>query len=121
MTVHDVCQAVGLLRRAHRLVRAGGVFMIDVDCVETWRDVAEGNWQEGISEDGQWQLVWGEGDSIAAVRRGGRVDADSWSITDSDRVIRLWTMGSLRLAAMASGWGEPDAHGAGVITMRRDG
>ena len=121
MTVHDVYQAAGLLRRAHRLVREGGVLLIDVDCIETWRDVAEGNWQEGISEDGRWQLVWGEGDNIAAVRRAGHVDPDSWTIAPSDRVIRLWTMGGLRLLALATGWDDPAAHSAGVITMRRGG
>ncbi len=121
MTVHDVEQAVGLMRRVHRVVRPGGVLVIDVDCMETWRDIAEGNWQEGISEDGAWQLVWGEGDNVVAVRRGDEVDPESWSIRERDRVVRVWTMGGLRLAAIASGWEKPESIGSGVITMRRSG
>lgn len=119
MLVHEVERAIGLLQRVRTVVRPGGVVLVDVDCIETWRDIAEGNWQEGISEDGQWQLIWGEGDNVVAVRRGGDVDPDSWSFTEKDRVMRLWTMGELRLVALASGWGEPEDLGCGVITMRR--
>ena len=121
LLVHEPEQAVALLRRLRAATSAGGLLVIDPDCEGTWRDIAEGNWQEGVSEDGQWQLVWGEGDNTVALRRGEQVDPDDWTIRPPDRVLRLWTLGELRLLASATGWAEVRQRGAGVITMVNPG
>lgn len=71
MVVADPDAAAELMRRALRGVRPGGFLAIDALCEAPWRDVAEGNWQEGISEDGSMQLVWARGGQRDRAADGG--------------------------------------------------
>ena len=108
MTIHEPDDAVALMRRARRVMADGGVFVIDALCGPLWREVAEGYWQNGISEDGQWQLLWHPGDNVLSFRRGEAVNEEDWDISASDTPLRLWSMGELTLLGHASGWGSPE-------------
>lgn len=103
MTVNDVRVAVALVRDiAHRL-RPGGLFVIDDFPFDSWREVADGNWQEGVSEDGTQQIVFRDGDSVFALREGTAVNADNWRIAPGDNLVRLWSLGDLELLSIVSG------------------
>lgn len=110
--VHDVVAAVGLLARSLKAVGPGGWLAIDA-VGPLWEEVADGNWQAGDSEDGRWRLVWAPGDAVIAVRDLEHRDDDpgeGWDLQEEDTPCRLWSMGALRLAALASGWGDPVEH-----------
>ena len=115
--VHDVDDACALLGRLRAWLAPGGVFAIDDIVSDTWRDVASGNWQEGVSEDGDMQLVWAEGENIVALRTGERVDESSWSLTEADAPMRLWTMGELVLLARACGFSRPETVAGGCLIV----
>jgi hypothetical protein len=53
------------------------------------------------------QMVWDDADAVFALRAGDAIAADDWSIGDGERRFRLWTDGSLRLAARAAGLSAP--------------
>jgi len=107
MMIHDVRVAVALLREIMHRVAPGGVFLIDDFPFDCWREIAEGNWQEGISEDGTQQIVYRPGDPVFALRRGNRVNPDNWTIKPGESLLRLWSMGDLELLAMTAGAGSP--------------
>jgi len=115
--VHDVDAAVSLVGRIKDLLREGGLFIIDNIVGETWRDIASGNWQEGVSEDGSMQLLWAEGENVVALREGDAVDEASWEITDRDTRMRLWALGGLTLLALAGGLGRPRIVGEGSLIL----
>ncbi len=87
------------------VVKPGGWLALDGGMLEVWDDIAEGGWVTGVSEDGEWQLIWAPGDNVVAMRRGEAVDAEDWEIGEGDRLLRLWSAGELALLAEASGWG----------------
>lgn len=103
LTVADPHQAAELLRQIAPCLRKGAPFIID-DFSPLWREVAEGYWQEGLSDDRTQQLVWAEGDNLIAVRRGKGVKPSHWSLSKSDTPLRLWSRGELSLLAAATGW-----------------
>lgn len=107
MLVHDPVAAISLLRTLRSLVRPGGWFAIDAFIAPLWNDVANGNWQTGISPDGASQLIWLDGDNTLVLRHGAAVDDQCWSVRESDTRYRLWSMGELTLLASASGWDGP--------------
>ena len=107
MTVHDVDQAVALLQRCAALLKPDGVIMLDDLAGEHWSELTEGNWLSGVSDDGEAQLVWADDDAVFALRTGGAVDDQCWTLRGDDRRLRLWTAGSLRLAARAAGLSGP--------------
>jgi SAM-dependent methyltransferase len=122
MQVVDVEIAVALLRRATSLLKNEGAFFIDDFPFELWREVAEGNWTSGLSPDGGMQMVWDSGDSVFALRKGPEIDSRSWTLKPSDRLYRLWSMGALRLAAIATGLsGVEHMPESGLIVLRRPG
>lgn len=104
MEIHEVERARELFLRLRDALAPGGAIVIDNFVRDVWADVAEGAWQEGVSEDGEWQMVWSEGDEVIALRRGSEVDGEDWEVRESDRRLRLWSLGSLRLLALSSGW-----------------
>lgn len=104
----DPLAAVSLFRRLRDVVRPGGWLALDGGMLEVWDDIAEGGWATGVSEDGQWQLIWVPGDSVVAIRRGEAVDANDWEIREDDRLLRLWSRGDLALLAESAGWGTPE-------------
>ncbi|MEM8834449.1 MAG: class I SAM-dependent methyltransferase [Planctomycetota bacterium] len=119
LEVTDALDALTLARRVRTRLAPGGFFAIDCFVYETWRDVAEGNWQEGLSEDGSAQLVWGEGDAIIAWRTGDAVDPESWGLGASDRPVRLWDLGALRLLAHAAGFSDPEIRAGDHLILLR--
>lgn len=108
MLVADVAKAETTARNARRLLGPGGFFALDDLCTDPWRDVAEGAWQNGVSEDGQWQLVWAPGDSVVAIRRGEEIDPEDWTVREQDRRLRLWSRGDLALLSRLAGFDAPD-------------
>lgn len=108
LEVVETLDALALARRVRELLTPHGFFALDCFVYETWQDVAAGNWQAGVSEDGTAQLVWGEGDAIIAWRTGADVDEERWELHDRDRPVRLWDLGSLQLLAHAAGFSDPE-------------
>ena len=103
MTVTEVDEAVDLMGRASTALGSRGWFAID-DCpVDFWPELTDGNWQGGLTETGDAQLVWHESDAVFALRHGESVDADAPGLEPADVRFRLWTDGALRLAARAAG------------------
>lgn len=111
MTIADVEVAADLLRRAGAALGPAGVVLLD-DCPhDFWPELTEGNWATGLAEDGSMQMIWAPGDAVFTIRTGDDVDEASWSIAPEDRLFRLWSLGAVRLAAVAAGLSGP-AHDA---------
>lgn len=117
MEVHDVQAAVRLFSALRGALAPGGILVVDNLPRDVWRDVADGAWQEGVSEDGRWQMVWAEGDAVVALRRDDDVDPDDWTVREHDRKVRLWSLGSLRLLALSSGLRGPDPDASGALLV----
>lgn len=117
MEFHDVGRAADLFARLRAALEPDGAIVVDNAPRDVWRDVAEGAWQEGVSEDGAWQMVWAEGDALVAMRRGSEVDDEDWQVREGDRLLRLWSLGALRLLALASGWAEPREDRSGALLV----
>lgn len=110
LTFEDPMMALSLLLRLRRLLApAGGALYLDAFPVPLWREIAEGNWQEGISEDAGAQLLWRDGDNVIALRAGDDVDDASWTLGPRDTPLRIWSFGELRLLAHAAGYDPPEA------------
>lgn len=102
--VADVAHAAALLRTLLPLTTPSGAFAID-GVSPIWDEVAQGNWQAGVSEDGEYELVWAPGDAVVWFdRTDGTPDADDPLCAAP---LRLWSLGALRLLALAAGWGPP--------------
>jgi SAM-dependent methyltransferase len=93
--LHDVHEALGVLRHWRTLLSPGGVVVIDDIPHDLWCELADGHWINGVADDGR-QLVWSDCDAVFALR--ATADA-SRSLDDTDRRMRLWTMGALALLA----------------------
>ena len=106
--VHDVMDAVALFERVRSTLATDGVLAIDHAHTVVGEEVADGNWQTGVSDDRAMQLVWGNGDAVIALRTGASVDPSTEELTGSDTPMRLWSLGSLRLLARASGFSDPE-------------
>jgi len=119
MLLTDPIAVLATLKRIRSSLASGGAFVIDAFCEPLWREVAEGYWQSGVAEDGGSQLVWASGDNVLAFRGVDEIDEDSWEPKPTDRVLRLWSMGELRLLAHAAGFIEPEHRVTDrVIVMR---
>lgn len=119
MLFHDVLAALGMLRRVRAALNPGGWFAIDYFAAQVWRDVADGDWQTGLSEDDQWQFIWSGDDNTAVIRHGAEVRPRDWDIGPGDRLLRLWTPGELRLLAAGSGFLPPEQDGTGALLVFR--
>jgi len=115
--VHDTARALELVRWVRGVLSEGGLFVIDDILSETWADIASGNWQEGVSEDGSMQLVWAEGDALVAIREGDQIDESSWTIREGDTPMRLWSRGALDLLAVAGGFARPRTDASGCLIV----
>jgi len=113
--IHEPLSAVKLLKRIHDLLQPGGTFYIDAFCEDMWREVAEGYWQEGLSETGEAQLLWVPGDNVIALRYDEEVDIEADQVREKDRLYRLWTYGELRLLSELSGLAPPRVHHEGYL------
>ena len=115
----DVDEAVDAMDQWRRLLRPGGMLVVDDIPDDLWPELAEGHWCAGLDETEGRQLVWAADDAVFAVRSGDDVDAGNWTLGGGDSRMRLWTAGALRLAARASGFGPPARErGAGVLVLR---
>jgi SAM-dependent methyltransferase len=108
LLVHEIDDAITLLTRLRDLLAPGGCVYLDNFCAEIWREVSEGYWQEGVSEDGSMQLIWRPGENVIALRYGDAVDEADEMIRPGDALCRLWSLGDLRLLARLCGLGEPE-------------
>lgn len=103
----DVEEAVASLVRWRQLLTENGVVVIDDLADDLWPELAEGRWCAGLDEETNRQLVWAADDAVFAIRDGEAIDIESWHPNERDRRMRLWTAGSLRLAAGAAGFQPP--------------
>jgi hypothetical protein len=84
---------------------------------DLWPEVAQGRWANGVNEEETLQLVWAANDTVFAIREGDAVDPDSWELGEDDLSLRLWTMGSLSLAAQLAGLSAPEVPVAGAVLI----
>lgn len=125
--VHDVDAAADLLTRLEPRLAPHGALVIDDLPGVFWSHVADGSWQEGDSDDGRWSLRWAEDDTVVEITRrdagGGDAGAgDAREVRETRRVVRLWSMGDLRLLARATGWSAPRRYGPEcLVVLRRKG
>jgi SAM-dependent methyltransferase len=117
--VHDVDEACATMRRWADMLTPGGVILLDDMPQDLWPELAEGNWRAGVSPAGQ-QLVWAVDDAVFALRSGEAVDPDGAPPGEGDRCLRLWTMGALRLLAVAVGLEGPVEHPEGCVLAFSD-
>lgn len=85
------------------LLTQDGVVIIDDIPGDFWPEVAEGNWQAGVSEEDGLQMVWEPDDAVFALRMGDAVDGSNWQISADEQRYRLWTAGALEAVALCSG------------------
>ena len=119
MLLADVDQGVEALRLFKESLREGGMVILDDIPGDLWPEVAQGRWANGVNEEETLQLVWASNDTVFAIREGDAVDADMWELGEDDRFLRLWTMGSLRLAAQLAGLSAPEVPVAGAVLIMR--
>jgi SAM-dependent methyltransferase len=120
MTLTDVDRAVELLTRIRALLSPRGAFVIDDIPADLWPELTEGNWLSGISQDGRAQLVWSRTDAVFTLRQGRSINQRKWTLSPTDRPLRLWTDGCLQLLARASGLSPPVRYEAsGLLIMGR--
>ena len=106
MTIVELDRAVSFLQQASAAMATGGLLVLDDLPGDFWPDLVEGNWQSGVSDDGQAQMIWDQRDSVFAVRYGDAVDLGCWDFKPTDRRMRLWADSTLRLACRIAGLSE---------------
>ncbi|MDP6542029.1 MAG: class I SAM-dependent methyltransferase [Phycisphaerales bacterium] len=107
MLFADVEEGVELLKLCKESLREEGMVIIDDIPGDLWPELSEGRWCNGVNDEETLQLVWSINDGVFAIREGDLVKADNWELGEEDRLLRLWTMGELRLAAMLSDLSPP--------------
>lgn len=111
MLVHDPAHATTLLRNIISILDPEhGTFAIDNLPADLWPCLTSGNWQSGVSDDRESQIIWAPDDNVFALRVGAE-NVDLYydeSFKKDDRLHRLWTIGELRLLAAAANG--PDPH-----------
>ena len=119
MTVVDVDDAARLFGRVKAIMSASGGFFID-DCpADFWPEVTGGYWQDGLTEDGEMQLVWVPSDTVFALRLGDDVDPSRDGLELADRRFRLWTDGCLTAVARLARLSAPQRlAGEHMLVMR---
>lgn len=119
MLLSDIDDGVKALRLFKQSLRKDGIIIIDDIPGDLWPEVANGAWSNGVNEEETLQLVWEKNDAVFTIREGDQVDADSWEFKESDRCVRLWTMGALRLAAQLADLSAPEVQVAGAVLIMR--
>ena len=115
--LHHPDEAIRLVRRIRDWLDERGILAIDELVTDTWQSVADGDWQAGISETGDQQLLWSRGDNVIAVREADRVDENDWEINEHDTPMRLWSTGELTLLARAAGISGPRTSPLGSLIL----
>jgi len=119
LLLDDTVDALSLLRRLAGALVPGGVVALDDFCEPLWREVHEGAWREGVSDDGAMQMVWAPGEPVFTLRHGDAVDPDDWTIHPGERRMRLYSLGELRLLASAAGLAGPENDAGGALLLFR--
>lgn len=119
MLFEDVEEAVAALRLFRESLCSGGLIILDDMPNDLWPEVALGRWANGMNEAGTLQLVWAQNDAVFTIREGEEVDGNSWELKEGDRLVRLWTMGALRLAAKLAGLSVPEVRTEGAVLVMR--
>ena len=119
MLIPDVDEAVQALTLFRASLKDGGMVILDDIPGDLWPEVAQGRWANGVNEDETLQLVWAENDAVFTIREGDQVDSASWELRENDRLLRLWTMGALRLAASIAGLSAPEVRVTGAVLVMR--
>lgn len=123
MLFADIHQGVRLLQVCRESLGKDGIFIIDDIPRDLWPEIAEGRWCNGVNDEETLQLVWSKNDPVFAIREGNDVQPNNWEFGEDDRLMRLWTMGELELAARLSDLSPPESPrvmpvGGGVLVMR---
>lgn len=113
--------AVTLLGRCARHLAPGGLVVLDDLPGLFLPEVESGNWETGISEDGDLQLLWSDRDDVFTVRSGDGVDPDQWSMRPDDVPLRLWRPQSLDAVAVGAGLSAPETDEVGAVLVMRSG
>ncbi len=119
MLLHDPLHALALLEQLKHHLPDDAPFFIDDILTDTWDDVADAAWAAGIAQpdptntdnnapDETMQLLWSPRDTTIALRAGDRVNPSDTHPTPDDRLLRLYSLGELRLLAHAAGYHEPE-------------
>ncbi len=119
MLFADIDEAVALLSRCKDRLSKDGMVIIDDLPNDLWGELTQGRWMEGINEEGTMQLVWAKDDACFAIREGDAVQRDHWELDETDRPLRLWTMGSMRLIAKCVGLSAPEVQVEGAVLIMR--
>ena len=107
MTMVNLMEVQRLFDHITHALKPTGQFIIDDLPALHWPELTEGNWQNGISEDGKLQLIWDEREPILALRADNQVDDQHWSFKPEDHPYRFYTADTLTLLARAAGLSDP--------------
>ena len=123
MLFAEIEQGVELLQLCRASLRTGGMVIIDDIPGDLWQELTQGRWCNGVNDEETLQLVWSNNDAVFAIRQGDQVQSDNWELGEDDRVLRLWTMGDLRLVARLCDLSPPEGSrimttGGTVLVMR---
>jgi SAM-dependent methyltransferase len=119
LLLDDPLDALALLRRLAGALAPGGLIVLDAFCDDLWREVHDGAWQEGVSEDGDLQILWAPGEPVFTLRAGDAVDPDDWTIHPDERRMRLYSRGELRLLAAGADLDGPENDPTGALCCFR--
>jgi len=123
MLFANIHEGVRLLQVCRESLCGDGMIVIDDIPRDLWPEIAEGRWCNGVNDEETLQLVWSKKDPVFAIREGDDVQPNNWELGKDDRLMRLWTMGELQLAARLSDLSPPESPrvmpvGGGVLVMR---
>lgn len=107
MSVADADVAVRMLSSIRDRLARRGVFILDDLPRSFVPELSSGRWQNGLSPDGQMQMIWHPTDAVFTVRTGRRINLRQWSLKDTDVRFRLWCDGSLWIALQQAGLSAP--------------
>jgi len=119
MLLHEIDDAIACLAGARRRLAGGGVLLLDDLPGMLWPTVAAGDWPAGLAEDGSAQMTWAARDSVFAVRPREAIDGRNLEPGPGDQRCRLWTDGSLALAARLAGFSDPEPWAGECLLVMR--
>ncbi len=100
----DSDDAVAVLQEVRRLVGRDGLLLLDNVCEHIWEEIAAGNYANGISEDGLWQMAWVPGRNVFALRYGNEVRPNQIRPRNGEMLYRAWSLDEFDLLCRLTGW-----------------
>lgn len=101
---HENDDALALLRQARGVIGPRGVLLMDNLCRSIWREIADGRYADGISEDGLWQMIWRPARNVFSLRYGPQVRPGSTRPRRGEMLYRAWSFDEIDLLCRLSGW-----------------